>query len=513
MPYHSNNGLDDPLAFDQCLAFNGGQHSRLRSNLLDQNQFSLGKNSDPDRNGNFITRRGTEAVTDLTITVQGARYFKTPSLEELLLAGNGGVSKWDGSTLTSLSGYTPASSAQVDMAQLVNRIYFTDGVNNVHSYEGTSITDEGNGATDPPLCQFMVSHAGAIFAAGTQNADELLRSDLLDGQTWDKVNWSISVGRGDNDAITGLCPWEGYNLVVGKEHSIHVVNADPQASNASEWVVTPIEANVGCVAHRSMVMFGRDVWFLSRSGVHTIRRLTEGQNFEVTDPISSPIQDWIDRINWDHASKSCAMVWNNRYILAVPVDNSTEPNIVLVYNSLIRNWSGYWTGWTPRQFVRTMFNDQHRMVICQHDGTVKQWRDYTLIANEVDADFQDDGADIETIHLSRGMSFGDLAAEKTPRHLQVEFEKSKAQVTVEAILDGGGPLTIFKGLVDTANPGWTFPIRFPFTMPDTKPVKRAASIPGSRFYEMQVKFTSTAGKLQIRNYTASAYFTTVDTER
>jgi hypothetical protein len=58
----------------------------------------------------------------------------------------------------------------------------------------------------------------------------------------------------------------------------------------------------------------------------------------MADPISAPIDDVIQRINRNYASNAVATYWNNRYYLAVPLDDSTVNNTVLVYNFILKQW-------------------------------------------------------------------------------------------------------------------------------------------------------------------------------
>jgi len=55
-------------------------------------------------------------------------------------------------------------------------------------------------------------------------------------------------------------------------------------------------------------------------------------------PLSSSIQGTISRINKDHADKAVSAYFDNRYYIAVPLDDSTTNNALLVYNFLNQQW-------------------------------------------------------------------------------------------------------------------------------------------------------------------------------
>jgi hypothetical protein len=58
----------------------------------------------------------------------------------------------------------------------------------------------------------------------------------------------------------------------------------------------------------------------------------------MADPLSSPIDDIIQRINKTYVHRAVATYWNNRYYLAVPLDNSADNNVILVYNFILKQW-------------------------------------------------------------------------------------------------------------------------------------------------------------------------------
>lgn len=496
------------MVFDLCGAFQGGQRSNVRANLLQPNEFAQGVNMDVDRHGDAITRRGVSRIgTARPAAITGLTFFSTPGIELLLAAAAQKLYKSEGGAWTEISGYTPGSGANVEFAQMLNLVYMTDGIGNVRKYNGTTITDCGSGASSPPVCKILVAHQGQLFATGTTVQDELLASDVLDGDVWDKVNNSINVGSGSG-VNTALCSWEGSLLVVGQRDAVYLVNTD--GTDASQWGVIGVPGNVGCLSHRSMKAFGKDVWFLARSGVHTVQKLTANAQYMVTDPVSEPIQNLIDRINWSYAHLSCATVWNNRYMLAVPLDTATEPDTVLVYNALIGRWTTPWTGWKARVFCQSLFDGEYRLNFGQSDGKVMQWLDYVPERIESDTEYKDDGVDIPSRLRTRSMIFEDVISEKIARYIEVEFYKSLASALVEVIPDSDAPVRVFENTISTAQPGITFPITFPLTWPRSRPIRRGASIySAGRFYELQVEISSTSRKLRLRSIKAGAYPCTV----
>lgn len=111
-----------------------------------------------------------------------------------------------------VSGYTPNSDERVEMTQLVDRMFsLTVSIMCIRMTVQQSPMREQVPVI--PICKYLVNHTNRLFAAGTSTPDALLCSALLDGQDWDIVNDQIRIGAG-NDKITGLQPWDGFNLLV-----------------------------------------------------------------------------------------------------------------------------------------------------------------------------------------------------------------------------------------------------------------------------------------------------------
>ena len=231
---------------------------------------------------------------------------------------------------------------------------------------------------------------------------------------------------------------------------------------------------------------GDDIVFLARDGVRSIGTAFEQEQIATSDPISFPISDQIENINWENAHKSVATFWRGRYMLAVPMGSATEPDTVLVYNTNLRKWAGIWTGWKPRDFeIIELSNDRRKLVWgdATHNN-VLEFRDYIKDSSTIEDDFADnlDGT-FSTVPfklLTRAMSFSDPISPKTLDHVEVEFFRSKSYCDVTVVADGGDDIDIESGrCVDTG----TGELRLDFVLPavlGTPGVKRhAMSLLGS----------------------------------
>ena len=252
---------------------------------------------------------------------------------------------------------------------------------------------------------------------------------------------AIGVGE-DGDPITCIKKWQKHLLIVGKLQSMYMVDANPAYGNVLSFPVLEIHASIGCLAKRSMCQVGQDMFFLSRNGVMKVTpQEATDTNVLVPLPISQPVQDIIYRIRWPYAYKSCAICYNNHYILSIPVD-SNDPDTVLVYSYITGSWAGIWRNHNILEFCEQPYLGATRLLCGYSTGHVKEARDYIQENAELASDFTDDGIPVETVVVTRAMIFQDDMSPKTPFYLEAEFFSKTGDIEIYAILDGGDSYTI-----------------------------------------------------------------------
>jgi hypothetical protein len=509
---------DDPLVFDGISSFSGGEDSQGDPLLIEPNASSELINCMLTRTGGTETRKGSLKL-GLTIAagkVQGLSELDTPLIEKLLAACNGGMYEFDGSIWTPALGYAPSTaSVPVEIVQGINRLYLTDGIQNLHEWNGTTFTDLGTGSPAPPIVKYLIWHTSRMFGAGNiLENDTIWVSDFLDAGSlaWDYSTRSFRVGGGEGDAITAIASWHGFKLLAFKNNSFYVVDADPQLDVAN-WVIERVSDNIGCVSHRSVAMVGNDAYFLSRDGVRSVIRTTTDNQNEVSLPLSFPIQPIIDRINWTYADKSTAIPFDNKYMLCVPLDGATEPNAILVFDTRFQRWSGRWLGMNATCFLISKLGNIKRCLFGSTDGRVIRWlhdADDTL-----DSTYQDDGVDIATSVKTRAFRFNEPIALKNGWNILMEFFKSRAKANAFAILDQGEDEPIASNF-DTEEIENQLPLpQLPFNLATIKNnSRRAFDLADHRsFLEIQFKITSNSKKLSLKSMAASAFVNTVEYER
>ena len=175
-----------------------------------------------------------------------------------------------------------------------------------------------------------------------EERDEILASDILDGDTYDQIYSQFKVTAGIADFLVGFHSFTEDNLVVFNRNSIHIVNKTQ--GSLEDTIVTELTREVGCLARKSIVGFANLIFFLSDSGVYAVEFQNDYNLRGTGEPLSKAIQPFIDRINKRLADKSVGMYYDNRYYIAVPIDSeagaddATGNNTILIYNMLNKAW-------------------------------------------------------------------------------------------------------------------------------------------------------------------------------
>jgi len=205
-----------------------------------------------------------------------------------------------------------------------------------------------------PNCSGLMFYANRLIALGKhhneptalRNYDTVSVSNFLDYEMWDALD-AFTINNGGNDQIVSISPWTLNEFLVFMRNSIFYIGVGTSryisgdALSADSYVRT-LATDIGCSARKSVVQAGGGVFFLSDSGVYFLQPQPASAEsmklLTMADPISAPIDNVIQRINKNYAYRAVATYWNNRYYLAVPLDDSTVNNTVLVYNFILRQW-------------------------------------------------------------------------------------------------------------------------------------------------------------------------------
>lgn len=537
--------LDDAILTEFVQDFSGGEDSFRRSVLLDANQCQHLLNVIVRDNFEARTRPGADSIPAAsTKPINGAtavhslRYFSTPIYSQLLASINAGgtpkFAKFEANAWTDLSGsYVPGSAdARVAMAQGVNKVLIADGSNShLNAYDGAAFNSTGTDATyDAPIgATILTWHTSRMFASGqSANPDTIYvsvfgplfvaKGTIVGGNPyagdWDATNRSFRVGAGDGDPIVAMAPMQAYTLAVLKLNSIWLVTTDPSKDSSTQTPVAGftaqqvnqgIASGIGCVGRDAWCAYGNDVLFFAQDGVRSVQRMqaAAGQ-WQLSAPLSQPIQPYIDRINRSAWSGIVAIKYAEFAFFFVPLDNSTTNNYVLVWNGRLGKWMGVWTNWTGLCAEQTRFNGIARLVFGDNTGLVNQWKDY-IGTNSVtdDATYFDNGAAYPTQIWTRSFQFGDAIMDKSTYNAIMRFTAGNATIN----LTWTGDLSDLRQWQGQPQPtGDILGVgTLPFLLASNKPMKVNKGLRGlPAFNEGYLKIESNSGWFFLRSAAVGA---------
>ena len=182
----------------------------------------------------------------------------------------------------------------------------------------------------------------AVTYTSRKITDEVAVSDILDTTTYDQIENQFRVSGGTADYVVGMHGFYDDALVVLNRNSLHIIQGTQ--GSLLDTQVKELTSEVGCLARKSVVMRGNTMMFLSDDGVYAVEFLNDYNLRGADEPISKNIQPYIDRINKDYADRAVAVLYDNRYYLAVALDSTVgandarRNNSILVFNFLNKGW-------------------------------------------------------------------------------------------------------------------------------------------------------------------------------
>jgi len=228
--------------------------------------------------------------------------------------------------------------------------FFVDSadVSNKTNVEFTQKVSVGLGFTHMPAPEFAVYHqrrlvmpfqfsVDASVNSYTSRGilDEVIASDILDSDTYDQIFAQYRFNAGEADFTVGLHSFSEDNLMVFNRNSIHLISNTTSLQSASTKLLTD---EVGCVARQTITQVGNPVIFLSDNGVYSTQFFDEYNLRGTETPLSEPINETIKRINRDQRTQAVSVYFDNRYFIAVPLDDALRNNAILIYNFLNKQW-------------------------------------------------------------------------------------------------------------------------------------------------------------------------------
>ncbi|HYB97510.1 MAG TPA: hypothetical protein VEC57_00055 [Candidatus Limnocylindrales bacterium] len=231
-------------------------------------------------------------------------------------------------------------SEQSTLVQANNKVYIFRGPNE------TPLVWDGDWSTTFTVATGSIP--ASVQALYCQNRlwaidgkDTLSASDVLDFTTWNNLDNSFNLSKGDSNYLVTTYPFGDTTILVFKNRSILAISGVD--GSLGDIVATEITRQVGAIGINAVVSVGPDVVYMSDRNINLIT-LTATNNAvqHKTLPLSRNIQRLFNRVNWNFAYKVSMGYNDNKLYVAIPLDNSTVCNAVVVYNFVTENWYGEW---------------------------------------------------------------------------------------------------------------------------------------------------------------------------
>lgn len=331
-------------------------------------------------------------------------------------------------------------SGQNDIALISN------GTDNVFSmYQNHTMTDLGNTNTSPPKTLAMAYYNNRVWALKSNLAyfSDAFPADYA--VAFDRTTDAFRVSTGTERAI-----------LVTRDQGLIFLGADQIWQLSPSLVPSPTTdfpqkvLDIGCVSGATAVQVADDIFFLAPDGVRGLFRtaldkLQTGQSF----PLSFPLQDEFDTINWNHIDLSCAVYFENKYILSLTVNGSAYNNSVWVYYPAYKSWVTY-DGWNIARFAK--IRKSGKEVLYGIDSV--SGRVYQLFSG-----LSDNGSAIVFDEQSKAEDFGQPLIYKYGCEFKVKVQGGSGTLIIYAAPDGRNWIQL--GTLDTGITTVTFPVSFP----------------------------------------------------
>ena len=172
-----------------------------------------------------------------------------------------------------------------------------------------------------PSANVAISAYGRIWAANTTtNNTTVSFSDLLSGHVWSTgTSGTLDVSRvwsNGADEITGLAAHNGFLFIFGKRQILIYANATtPSTMSLSDTV-----SSLGCIARDSIQNTGKDVVFLSNSGLRSVLRTVQEKSSPLGD-LSKNIRNDFQQVVASESLSEITSVYSEKdafYLLSCP---------------------------------------------------------------------------------------------------------------------------------------------------------------------------------------------------
>jgi len=449
---------DDNKLYVSRRDISGGSNTRQHATNISENQVALLYNADLSVAGESTKRRGITLIEDLGDETGTGLFGFEPngSDNELLATEDTNLKGWigTGTFTTHKADFTTGlqttmikagESGEGDVVLISNGTDNVFRMNQSHVFEDCLDTN-----TSPPKTTVMTYFRNRVWAL---KEDLLYFSDAYPDSYvdhFDRTTNAFRIPVGTERALLGLRDTGmvviGLDQIWGLNPSI---TPDPTTDKPEKLL------DIGCVAGKTAVQVGDDVYFLAKDGVRGVFRTKEDKLQQgASYPISYPLKDEFDNISWTNITKACAVYFDNKYLISLPTkENGVDVdhnNQIWCYFPASQSWSVF-TGLTIAAFAKLTIDGEERLYgVDSTDGKVYRVL-YGYDDNSVAINYQEEG---------RKEDLGQPFVKKVGGEVQVKAKAAgNYNLTISAQFDDGGWQSL--GTINLTGNTIVFPTTFP----------------------------------------------------
>jgi hypothetical protein len=334
----------------------GGINNRQSGSLIGETQASVLYNVDIGVIGQASKRPGSVLAGDdmADNTILGLCNFQIQGGTDQLLAYEGTkVWSWIGSGTWTDLGRTFSTATEVGFCLAKESGLAPDDVviiqNNVDNAQRLDVNGNfqdlgstaGTGSDSPPKSTVMCWYGNRVWVLVN---DQLYYSDAYPADYATAYDTVANVFRVPVGKEMGLCSTRDTGIVVMGEDAIWGLapTVVPVATDKPEPLIT----NHGVISKGGWCQAGDDIYYFAQDGFRALKRtLQDKLQSGVEFPISYPLKDEFERINWAYIDRLSMKYFDNKIFINVPTSSSTFD--IWVYYTALKSFVVF-QGWSAR---------------------------------------------------------------------------------------------------------------------------------------------------------------------
>mgnify|MGYP003488072531 FL=1 len=180
-----------------------------------------------------------------------------------------------------------------------------------------------------------------MFLAGFSNApSNVFFSDVGAPESIQPENF-FEVRTNDGDRVLATKTYAN-QMIIMKENSFHKVIGD----SPENFELIEVSTRYGCLSNKTVIEYEQRLVWLDKKGILEYN----GANYDI---ISTPVEDIFRRMNVEAAKEKAVAIheiYRNQIWFGIPIDGSTQNNITVVYDYLVKAWT-FFEGFNPASFA------------------------------------------------------------------------------------------------------------------------------------------------------------------